>query len=64
MQAYPGDCLRKCQFVAEQTGVRAVEVEAIDESARRFYLKFGSTELLDDPGHLFIPMSVIRKLRP
>jgi hypothetical protein len=39
-----------------------VEVDAIDESARQFYLKFGFTPLEDDPSHLFLPMCVIRKL--
>jgi len=42
--------------------VRAVEVDAIDHSARRFYLKFGFVELVDDRQHLFLPMQVIRKL--
>jgi GNAT superfamily N-acetyltransferase len=56
------DALRRSQFIAEQIGVRAVEVDAIDEAARRFYVKFGFTPLLDDPKHLFLAMHVIRKL--
>jgi len=56
------DALRRAEHVAEQLGVRAVEVEAIDEAARRFYLKFGFTPLADDPDHLFLPISLIRKL--
>ncbi len=42
--------------------IRAVEVDAIDQDARRFYLRFGFTSLTDDPKHLFLPMLVIRKL--
>jgi hypothetical protein len=39
-----------------------VEVDAIDDDARRFYLRFGFIPLLDDPIHLFLSMQVIRKL--
>ena len=50
-------------FLAGQLGIRAVEVDAIDDDARRFYLKFGFTPLADDAHHLFLPMHVIRKLQ-
>ena len=43
--------------------IRAVEVEAINESAMTFYKRFGFVTLADDPHHLFLPMSIIRKLR-
>lgn len=56
------DALRRAQHVSEQVGVRAVEVDAIDEPARRFYLKFGFVPLKDDRQHLFLPMHVVRKL--
>lgn len=56
------DALRRAEHVATQLGVRAVEVEAIDESARRFYLKYGFCRLADDSRHLFMPMHVIRRL--
>ena len=56
------DALRRAQHLAEHVGVRAVEVDAIDDPARQFYLKFGFIPLLDDPNHLFLSMSVIRKL--
>jgi len=57
------DALRRCQHVADEVGIRAVEVDAINESARQFYLKYGFVPLQDDPRHLFLPMSVIRKLK-
>ncbi len=57
------DALRRVQFVAEQVGIRAVEVDAIDDSARQFYLKFGFTQLLDDARHLLLPMKVVRNLK-
>ena len=56
------DALRRAQHIADQVGVRAVEVDAIDEKARAFYAKFGFVQLIDDPNHLFLPMQVIRKL--
>jgi GNAT superfamily N-acetyltransferase len=56
------DALRRIEGLAEQVGIRAVEVDAIDDAARNFYLKFGFVPLLDDPHHLFLPMSALRKL--
>jgi GNAT superfamily N-acetyltransferase len=56
------DALRRAEHLSKQIGIRAVEVDAVDETARRFYLKFGFTPLEDDPNHLFLPIHVIRKL--
>jgi GNAT superfamily N-acetyltransferase len=57
------DALKKSEGISEQVGIRAVEVDAIDDDARDFYLKFGFHPLLDDPQHLFLPMHEIRKLK-
>jgi GNAT superfamily N-acetyltransferase len=57
------DALRRSLSISEQVGVRAVEVDALDEPARNFYLKFGFRALLDDPRHLFLPLHEIRKLK-
>jgi len=56
------DALRRAQHLAEHVGVRAVEVDAIDDAAQQFYMKFGFVPLLNDPNHLFLSMTVIRKL--
>ncbi len=56
------DALRRAERVATQLGVRAVEVDAMDEAARQFYMKLGFVSLVDDPRHLLLPMHVIRKL--
>jgi GNAT superfamily N-acetyltransferase len=56
------DALRRAQQLSEQIGIRAVEVDAIDDAARNFYIKFGFTPLLDDPNHLFLPMRLVRAL--
>ncbi len=56
------DALARTAHISRQVGIRAVEVDAIDESARSFYLKYGFAPLLDSQRHLFLPMHVIRKL--
>jgi len=56
------DALRRAVDISDQVGIRAVEVDAIDDSARQFYMKFGFRPLLDDPRHLFLPIHVIRNL--
>jgi GNAT superfamily N-acetyltransferase len=57
------DALRRTEQLAEQLGIRGIEVDATDESARKFYLKFGFSPLLDDPRHLLLSIHVIRKLK-
>lgn len=56
------DALRRADYLSTKIGVRAVEVDAIDDTARRFYERYGFVGLTDDPRHLFLPMSIIRKL--
>jgi GNAT superfamily N-acetyltransferase len=56
------DALARSQPLADHIGIRAVEVDAIDEAARAFYLRFGFTALRDDPRHLLLPMQSIRRL--
>ena len=56
------DALCRAAHISEHIGIRAVEVDAIDEAARQFCLKFGFVPLVDDRQHLFLPMQVIRKL--
>jgi GNAT superfamily N-acetyltransferase len=56
------DALRRAEFLATKIGVRAVEVDAVNDDAKRFYERYGFLTLKDDPRHLVLPMSVIRKL--
>jgi ribosomal protein S18 acetylase RimI-like enzyme len=56
------DALRRIRTAADSIGVHAIEVAAIDDSAKGFYLKYGFVELLDDPSHLYISMKTVRKL--
>jgi GNAT superfamily N-acetyltransferase len=56
------DALRRVVHISQHIGIRAIEVDAIDAAARNFYLKYGFMPLLDDPQHLLLPLTVIRKL--
>ena len=56
------DALARSANVANEMGVHAVEVRALDEDARAFYLKYQFTSLVDDKLHLYLPMKLIRKL--
>ncbi len=55
------DALARIVSAAESIGIHAVEVVAIDENAKRFYSRYGFTELLDDPQHLYISIKMLRK---
>jgi predicted GNAT family N-acyltransferase len=54
--------LRSAHRAAKIVGIYAVVVDALDESARSFYLRYGFHELIDDRFHLYLPMKVIEKL--
>lgn len=56
------DALRRAEYLAGKIGIRAVEVDAINDAARKFYEKYGFLSFQDDLHHLFLPMQVIRKL--
>ncbi len=57
------DALRRTEYLADRIGIQAVEVDAINQAAKRFYERCGFLSLADDPHHLFLPMKVIRKLK-
>jgi len=54
--------LRSAHRAAKIVGIFAVVVDALDESAKSFYLKYGFNELMDDHLHLYLPMKVIERL--
>jgi len=54
--------LGSAQRAAKILGIYAVVVDALDESARNFYLKYGFNELIDDSLHLYLPIKTIDKL--
>ena len=55
--------LRSAQRAARIVGIYAVVVDALDESAKSFYLKYGFDELTDDRLHLYLPMKTIERLK-
>jgi GNAT superfamily N-acetyltransferase len=58
------DALRRAERLASsQLGARGVEVDALDDEAKAFYTHFGFVALADNKRHLYLSMSVIRKLR-
>jgi GNAT superfamily N-acetyltransferase len=56
------DALKRCLDLSQQIGVHAVEVQAIDDSARAFYEKYGFVPLLDGALHLFLPLTTVETL--
>ena len=54
--------LRSAQRAAKIMGIYAVVVDAFDEAARSFYLRYGFNELTDDRLHLYLAMKAIERL--
>lgn len=55
------DALNRVASVADDLGIYAVELYAMTEKAKSFYLKFGFLELKDDDKHLYLPMETVRR---
>jgi len=55
------NALQRSLDLSVELGVHAVEVDAIDDSAAGFYRKYGFIPLLDNPLHLYMPMTTIEK---
>ena len=56
------DALARIQRLADELGIHAIVVDAIDDQAGTFYRKHGFEAFLDDPLHLFITLKVVRQL--
>jgi hypothetical protein len=56
------DALQRALDLSRVLGVHAVAVDAIDDSAAAFDRKYGFTALLDDPLHLYLPISTVEKI--
>jgi predicted GNAT family N-acyltransferase len=54
--------LQSAQRAAKIVGIYAVVVDAFNESAKRFYMKYGFEELTDDRLHLYLPLKASEKL--
>jgi len=58
------DALKRVRDLADQIGIHAATVHALNAGARGFYEAHGFLPLRDHPLHLFLPMATIRKLEP
>ena len=58
------DVFRRAVLIAEQTGLYAVVLDALNDRAKKFYLSYGFQELLDDPLHLYLPVETIVQSLP
>lgn len=56
------DALQRSLDLSNGLGVHAVEVVALDEVAAAFYRKYGFASLLDNPLHLYLPITTIKLL--
>ncbi len=56
------NALYNAQQASMRLGCFAVVVDALHDSAARFYARYGFLPLLDDPHHLFLPVKDIRRM--
>lgn len=54
------DSLHRSLRLSDEAGIFAVEVFALDDEARQFYLKYGFASLVNDQYHLYLPMKAVR----
>ncbi len=55
------ECFRRAIFLSREIGIFAIVVDATNDSARDFYLKYGFIPLPSQPMTLFIPLATIGK---
>jgi GNAT superfamily N-acetyltransferase len=56
------DALARAERIGRELAIYAVELDAMDDEARAFYLKYGFVSLKDDPKHLYLPLKRIVEL--
>lgn len=56
------DAMHRSLALADQLGVYAIEVDAVDDEAGRFYDKYGFVALVDDPRHLYLPLATVQQV--
>jgi GNAT superfamily N-acetyltransferase len=55
------DALQRAVDASEDVAAHAIEVTAIDADAVGFYVKYGFAPLVDDPLHLYLPLTKARQ---
>lgn len=56
------DALERAESASNQIGIKVVELIALPERAKSFYLRYGFSELADDPLRLYLHMDTIREV--
>lgn len=54
--------LLKATHLSREIGIYAVVVDALNENAKSFYLKYNFISYLDKPNALFLPIMTIKKM--
>lgn len=55
------DALQRIVLVAGELGIYAIELYALTDNAKKFYLRYGFIELKDDTKHLYLPIETLKK---
>ena len=55
------DALKLAVQIADEIGIYAVELYALTEKAKQFYLKYGFVPLKDDDKHLYLPIETLKQ---
>lgn len=55
------DALKTAEAASDAIGIRVVELIALNQAAKDFYLRYGFVEMLDDPYRLYMSMETVRK---
>ena len=56
------DALEKAEATSQKIGLKAVDLIALNEKAKKFYLRYGFKEMKSSPMHLFLAMDTVRQL--
>lgn len=56
------DALQRINATSEQIGIKAVIVDAINQGAKKFYMRYGFMELRNQESKLFLPIETIKRL--
>ncbi|MGE3467370.1 MAG: GNAT family N-acetyltransferase [Pyrinomonadaceae bacterium] len=55
------DALARVDSASREIGIRVVDLIALNEKARSFYLQYGFQELIDDPMRLYLKIETVRE---
>ena len=56
------DALARADSASKEIGIRVVELIALNEKAKSFYLQYGFSELKDDPMRLYLKIETVREV--